>query len=49
MTRDELIAEIAALRGILAIGQDKLKENEYLDMEMMQAKVDDVCQVVADF
>jgi hypothetical protein len=49
MTKDELIAEIEALRGIMALGQDKLKENEYLNMEMMQKKVDEVCQVVADF
>lgn len=49
MTKDELIAEIEALRGIVAMGQDKLKENQYLDMELMQAKVDEVCQVVANF
>ena len=49
MTKDELIAEIEALRGIVAMGQDKLKENQFLDMEMMQAKVDEACQVVADF
>ena len=40
MTKDELIAEIEALRGIVAMGQDKLKESQYLDMELMQAKVD---------
>ena len=49
MTKDELIAEIEALRGIVAMGQNKLKENQYLDMELMQAKVDEACQVVADF
>ena len=49
MTKDELIAEIEALRGIVAMGQDKLKENQYLDMELLQAKVDEACQVVADF
>tara|TARA_A100000164_G_scaffold332533_1_gene322511 strand:- start:169 stop:453 length:285 start_codon:yes stop_codon:yes gene_type:complete len=49
MTKDELIAEIEALRGIVAMGQDKLKESQYLDMELMQAKVDAACQVVADF
>ncbi len=49
MTKDELIAEIEALRGIVAMGREKLKENQYLDMEMMQAKVDEACQVVADF
>ena len=48
MTKDELIAEIEALRGIVAMGQDKLKENQYLDMELIQAKVDEACQVVAD-
>ena len=48
MTKDELVAEIEALRGIVAMGQDKLKENQYLDMELIQAKVDEACQVVAD-
>ena len=49
MTKDELIAEIEALRRIMAMGQSKLMEDQYLDMEMMQAKVDKACQVVADF
>ena len=49
MTKDELIAEIEALRGIVAMSQDKLKESQYLDMELMRAKVDEACQVVADF
>lgn len=48
MTKDELVAEIEALRGIVAMGQSKLEEDQYLDMEIMQAKVDEACQIVAD-
>ena len=49
MTKDKLVMEIKALREIVAMGQDKLGEDQYLDMEMMQAKVDKACQVVAEF
>ena len=49
MTKDELIAEIEALRRIMAMGQSKLMEDQYLDMEMIQVKVDEACQVVAEF
>jgi len=49
MTRDELLSQIKALRGIVAMGQDKLKENLYLDMEMIQGKLDEACEAVVDF
>jgi hypothetical protein len=49
MTKDKLIMEIKALREIISMGQSKLEEDQYLDMEMMQAKVDEACQVVAEF
>ena len=48
MTKDEIISEIGALRSIVAMGKDKLKEGQYLDMEMMQAKVDNACEEVAE-
>jgi DNA-binding transcriptional MerR regulator len=49
MTRDELLSQIKALRGIVAMGQDKLRENLYLDMEMIQGKLDEACEAVVDF
>ena len=49
MTRDELLSQIKALREIVAMGQDKLRENLYLDMEMIQGKVDEACEAVVDF
>ena len=49
MTKDELFADILALREIVAMGQDKLNNDQYLDMEMIQVKVDEACQVVAEF
>lgn len=48
MTKDEIISEIEALRSIVAMGKDKLKEDQYLDMDMMQAKVDNACEEVAE-
>ena len=48
MTKDEIISEIKALRSIVALGKDKLKEGHYLDMDMMQAKVDNACEEVAE-
>jgi len=48
MTKDEIISEIGALRSIVAMGKDKLKEGQYLDMDMMQAKVDNACEEVAE-
>ena len=48
MTKDEIISEIGSLRSIVAMGKDKLKEGQYLDMEMMQAKVDNACEEVAE-
>ena len=30
------------------MGKDKLKESQYLDMDMMQAKVDNACEEVAE-
>ena len=48
MTKDEIISEIEALRRIVAMGKDKLKESQYLDMDMMQAKVDNACEEVAE-
>ena len=48
MTKDEIISEIAALHSIVALGKDKLKEGQYLDMDMMQARVDNACEEVAE-
>ena len=48
MTKDDIISEIEALRSIVAMGKDKLKEGQYLDMDMMQAKVDNACEEVAE-
>ena len=48
MIKDEIISEIEALRRIVAMGKDKLKEGQYLDMDMMQAKVDNACEEVAE-
>lgn len=48
MTKDELIAEITTLRQIVAMGYDRLAENQYLDMDLMQSKVDAACQEVAE-
>ena len=48
MTKDEIISEIEALRSIVAMGKDKLKEGQYLDMNAIQAKVDGVCEAVAE-
>tara|TARA_B100000700_G_C14462841_1_gene586940 strand:+ start:133 stop:411 length:279 start_codon:yes stop_codon:yes gene_type:complete len=48
MTKDEIISEIEALRSIVAMGKDKLKEGQYLDMDMMQAKVENACEEVAE-
>jgi hypothetical protein len=33
----------------VAMGQDKLRENLYLDMEMIQGKLDEACEAVVDF
>ena len=48
MIKDEIISEIEALRSIVAMGKDKLKEGQYLDMDMIQAKVDNACEEVAE-
>ena len=48
MTKDEIISEIGALRSIVAMGEDKLKEGQYLDMDILQAKVDNACEEVAE-
>jgi len=48
MTKDEIISEIERLRSIVAMGHDKLKEDQYLDMNLMQEKVDLACQEVAE-
>ena len=48
MTKDEIISEIGSLRSIVAMGKDKLKEGQYLDMNMMQAKGDNACEEVAE-
>ena len=44
MTKDEIISEIEALRSIVAMGKDKLKDGQYMDMDMMQARVDNACE-----
>lgn len=48
MTKDEIIREIEALRNIVAMAHDKLEEGQYIDMVVMQQKVDHTCQEVAD-
>jgi len=48
MTKDEIIREIEALRSIVAMAHDKLEEGQYIDMAVMQEKVDHTCQEVAE-
>ena len=48
MTKDELIAEITMLREIIVMGHDRLAENQYIDMNVMQSKVEAACQEVAE-
>lgn len=48
MTKDELIAEITMLREIIVMGHDRLTENQYIDMDVMQSKVEAACQEVAE-
>ena len=48
MVKDDIISEIEVLRSIVAMGKDKLKEGQYLDMDMIQARVDNACEEVAE-
>ncbi|MEE2688374.1 MAG: hypothetical protein VX430_03005 [Pseudomonadota bacterium] len=48
MTKDEIISEIDSLRSIVAMGKDKLKEDQYIDMNLMQEQVDITCKEVAE-
>ena len=48
MTKDEILEALEALRGVVAMGKDKLEEGQYIDMEMMQAKIDETCQEIAE-
>jgi len=48
MTKDEIIAEIETLQGIVSMAYEKLQENQYLNMDMLQERLDKTCQNVAD-
>ena len=48
MTKDEILEALEALRGVVKMGKDKLEEGQYIDMEMMQAKIDETCQEIAE-
>lgn len=48
MNKDEIIGEIEALRAVIATGHDRMRENQFIDMELMQSKVEAVCQDVAE-
>jgi len=48
MTKDEILTTLESLREIVAMGKDKLEEGQYIDMEMMQAKIDETCQDIAE-
>ena len=48
MTKDEILKALEALRGVVEMGKDKLEEGQYIDMEMMQAKIDETCQEIAE-
>ena len=48
MTKDEILEALEALRGVVEMGKDKLEEGQYIDMEMMQAKIDETCQEIAE-
>ena len=48
MNKDDLIAEIEVLRQIVAMGKERLTQEQYLDMDLMQSKVDAACQEVAE-
>ena len=48
MTKDEILEALKALRGVVEMGKDKLEEGQYIDMEMMQAKIDETCQEIAE-
>ena len=48
MTKDEILEALEALRRVVEMGKDKLEEGQYIDMEMMQAKIDETCQEIAE-
>ena len=48
MTKDEILEALEALRGVVEMGKDKLEEGQYIDMEMMQAKIDETCEEIAE-
>lgn len=48
MTKDEILETVEALRSIIATGKDKLADGQYLEMELMQTKIDEICQEIAE-
>ena len=48
MTKDEILEALEALRRVVEMGKDKLEDGQYIDMEMMQAKIDETCQEIAE-
>jgi len=48
MNKDEIIGEIEALRAVIAMGHDRMRDNQFIDMELMQSKVEAACQEVAE-
>ena len=48
MTKDEILETVDALRSIVATGKDKLDEGQYIEMGLMQTKIDEICQEIAE-
>jgi hypothetical protein len=48
MTKDEILETVDALRSIVATGKDKLEEGQYIEMGLMQTKIDEICQEIAE-
>ena len=48
MTKEEILETVHALRSIVATGKDKLEEGQYIEMGIMQAKIDEICQEIAE-
>ena len=48
MLKDEILEALKALRRVVEMGKDKLEEGQYIDMEIMQAKIDETCQEIAE-
>ena len=48
MNTEEILETVHALRSIVASGKDKLKEGQYIEMGLMQEKIDEICLEIAE-